>query len=162
MNPVIDAFIGKYEFLSNFYECEVEYDGLTYGSSEAAYQAQKAKDPAMRACFTELSPDEAKRLGKMVELRDDWDDIKDKVMRSILMAKFEQHPDLADKLRDTDGCTLVEGNWWHDNFWGNCQCSECADIVGQNRLGRNLMLVRLFPPVRDCGSNVGGATHEQS
>ena len=37
----IDHFRGEYAFLSNFWEVPVTYMGLTYGSNEAAFQAQK-------------------------------------------------------------------------------------------------------------------------
>ena len=37
----IDHFRGEYAFLSNFWEVPVTYKGLTYGSNEAAFQAQK-------------------------------------------------------------------------------------------------------------------------
>lgn len=30
-------------YLSNFYECSIDYDGLTYLNAEAAFQAQKCK-----------------------------------------------------------------------------------------------------------------------
>ena len=39
MNKVIDSFSGEYDFLSNFYNCPVEYEGITYLNSEAAFQA---------------------------------------------------------------------------------------------------------------------------
>ena len=44
MENVINRFGGEYSFLSNFYQCTVTYDGITYGSSEAAFQAQKTLD----------------------------------------------------------------------------------------------------------------------
>lgn len=41
---VITDFENEYEFLSNFYECSVTFEGLTYGSSEAAFQAEPGLD----------------------------------------------------------------------------------------------------------------------
>lgn len=38
---MINEFRGKNFYLSNFYEVPVTYDGITYGSNEAAFQAQK-------------------------------------------------------------------------------------------------------------------------
>jgi predicted NAD-dependent protein-ADP-ribosyltransferase YbiA (DUF1768 family) len=36
---------------------------------------------------------------------------------------------------------LVEGNTWHDPFWGDCHCGRCpAD--GENMLGGVLMELR--------------------
>ena len=37
---------------------------------------------------------------------------------------------------------LIEGNYWHDNYWGNCLCPKCKEIEGQNQLGKILMKVR--------------------
>ena len=49
---VIDSFFGPYRFLSNFEPCTVEYDGMTYNCSEAAYQAAKTTDVSLRIAFT--------------------------------------------------------------------------------------------------------------
>lgn len=46
---VINSFDGKYYFLSNFFQSPVEYEGLIYQSSEAAFQAAKT-----RASFREV------------------------------------------------------------------------------------------------------------
>ena len=40
----IDSFRGEYDYLSNFYSCPVEYDGLTYQNTEASFQAAKCVD----------------------------------------------------------------------------------------------------------------------
>ena len=37
MRPLIMEMIYKYDFLSNFYDCKVTYDGITYRNSEAAF-----------------------------------------------------------------------------------------------------------------------------
>ena len=46
------------------------------------------------------------------------------------------------RLLSTSNATLVEGNWWHDNFWGDCYCPKCKGIPGANTLGRLLMELR--------------------
>ena len=38
---IINDFSGEYRFLSNFYQYDFEFKGLTYHNSEAAFQAQK-------------------------------------------------------------------------------------------------------------------------
>ena len=54
--------------------------------------------------------------------------------------------DVADLTVDgslaTGGAVLVEGNTWHDNYWGCCTCSRCAGRRGRNNLGRLLMKLR--------------------
>lgn len=133
---MIDKFNGEYAFLSNFYECSVTYDGLTYPSSEAAYQAQKCENPEERKQFTTLTPMWAKKLGRKINLRSDWESVKPFVMENIVFEKFLQHPELKEKLMATGDTELVEGNYWHDTYWGVCNGK------GDNRLGKILMIVR--------------------
>jgi predicted NAD-dependent protein-ADP-ribosyltransferase YbiA (DUF1768 family) len=63
-------------------------------------------------------------------------------MRNGLAYKFAHHPDLRQKLITTKGKTLIEGNFWHDNTWGDCYCENCKDTKGKNLLGRSLMALR--------------------
>ena len=137
---MIDNFTREYAFLSNYYTpCRISYRGRTYWNSESAYQAQKCADDSEKDLFTGLYPDDAKRLGSHVKIVSNWDEVKADVMREIIRAKFAQHPELAEKLHATGDEMLVEGNTWHDNFFGNCTCKGCRGIVGQNWLGRILM-----------------------
>ena len=63
-------------------------------------------------------------------------------MYDIVKAKFSQNENLRQMLLDTNNEELIEGNWWHDNCWGDCSCERCKDIKGQNNLGKILMRVR--------------------
>lgn len=136
----IDAFEGDYRYLSNFYPCPVTVfftdtgEIVTFRSSEAAFQA--AKCPEVASSFRSLEPAAAKKLGNKVELRCDWNDIRDEIMRKVIRAKFEQNPDLARRLLETKDAELIEGNSWGDTYWGVC------DGHGQNKLGRILMSIR--------------------
>lgn len=137
MNSITE-FENEYYFLSNFYEVSIEYDGLTYGSSEAAFQAQKCMTNEEKLAFTKHNPDESKIAGKRVNLRSDWEEVKIRIMEEILRAKFTQHEDIAQKLINTGERDLIEGNDWGDIFWG-------ADIhtgEGDNHLGKILMKIR--------------------
>ncbi|MBR0528617.1 MAG: NADAR family protein [Ruminococcus sp.] len=73
---MIDSFKGDYCFLSNFYEAKVTYEGITYLNNEAAFQSIKTTDMAKRRDFADLDPAEAKKAGRNVCLRGDWEDIK--------------------------------------------------------------------------------------
>jgi Lar family restriction alleviation protein len=87
-------------------------------------------------------------------LRDDWEYIKDEVMEKLLKEKFST-PCLKQKLIETKGNKLVEGNVWHDNYWGDCKCHKCKNKKGLNKLGKILMKIRhelLFKPCPFCGS----------
>lgn len=133
---MIGEFKGEFYFLSNFYESDVTYGGITYRNNEAAFQAQKTTNKFIRMKFHQLNPSDAKKLGRQVQLREDWEQIKDQVMYEICKAKFEQNPDLREKLLATGDEILVEGNTWGDRIWGT------VHGVGENRLGRILMRVR--------------------
>ena len=131
---MINNFKGKYYFLSNFYEAPVTWNGLTYLNNEAAFQS--AKTFYDRERFTNLDPSSAKRLGRRVQLRDDWEDVKNDVMYEICKAKFSQNAELKKKLLETGNKHLEEGNSWGDKIWGT------VNGVGENRLGKILMKIR--------------------
>lgn len=135
---VIDRFEGTYDWLSNFYLTQVEYEGAWYPSSEHAYQAAKTLNLAERVPFqsSNVSSAAAKKMGRRLTMRTDWDQVKLQVMETILRSKFKQDSELAYKLVDTSPSELIEGNWWHDTYWGVC------NRVGQNHLGKLLMKLR--------------------
>jgi len=142
---IIDRFEGEYFFLSNFYPCKVTYNGITYESSEEAFQAQKTLDEEVRKTFVGVGSGKAKKMGRALpDLRKDWEEVKDDIMRGIVWNKFAQNPDIADKLFQTGNNILMEGNSWGDYYWG-------TDFVdhqkGQNRLGEILMMVRATLPL---------------
>ena len=83
-----------------------------------------------------MNPSEAKRTGRKVKLRPDWEDVKINEMRNIVRAKFSQNPELAEKLIQTGDAHLEEGNTWGDRTWGTVNGS------GQNLLGKILMEIR--------------------
>lgn len=133
---MINEFKGKYFYLSNFYEAPVTYDGITYGSNEAAFQAQKTINKDDRYAFAELNPSLSKKRGRHVKLRADWEDVKDGIMKDIVLAKFTQNENLKAKLLATNDAYLIEGNTWGDKYWGQ------VNRVGKNKLGHILMEVR--------------------
>jgi ribA/ribD-fused uncharacterized protein len=166
----IDHFAFEYDWASNFYPITVIMDGVAYATVEHAYQAAKTTDIEKRWILTlevnpRLSPGHAKKLGQKIELRSDWAEAKDSVMRDLVMQKFTIADVLKKKLLDTGDAFLEEGNWWHDTYWGVCHgklegktCKHIAEHlssdgsgevdptsishIGQNKLGLLLMDVR--------------------
>ena len=132
------SFRGAFDFLSNFYPARVEVDGICYQNAEAAFQAQKCVDAADRVAFAELPAVKAKRKGRQVELRPDWDAMRLSVMEEVVRAKFTQNPDLAARLVATGTMPLVEGNSFGDTFWG----VDAKTGKGENNLGKILMKIR--------------------
>lgn len=128
----------EHSFLSNFYV----HNGWTV---EHFYQAAKATD-AQEAymILAATTPGEAKDLGQAVELRPTWNAERVLVMLALLRIKFLD-PELGARLLATGDVQLVEGNWWHDTFWGVCHgnCKHGPHVAhGENTLGRLLMQVR--------------------
>ena len=139
---MINCFDGKWAFLSNFYWSEIEFEGIVYPTNEHFFQAMKTLDNDERRQIANcLTPGQAKRMGRRVALRPDWEDVKESVMLEGLCLKFADEQ-LADWLLETGDEELIEGTTWHDNEWGNCSCPKCKDIPGRNKLGRLLMIVR--------------------
>ncbi len=140
---IISSFSNRsrYGFLSNFFPCEIRYQGYRYKSVEHAFQAAKAVKNADRILIAAAgSPASAKRLGGKVERRKDWEDIKVSIMLKLLQRKFRQDP-LKELLLKTDDAILIEGNTWDDRFWGMTRMLG-DEWVGLNMLGILLMMVR--------------------
>lgn len=125
-------FKREHGWLSNFWLGAVMLDGVSYPSVEHAYQAAKTH-PSQREPFLRGTPWQAKRLGRSVALRPDWEQVKVQTMRSLLEQKFAAGTQLGDMLMATGDGQIVEGNYWGDVFWGVCRGR------GQNMLGRLLM-----------------------
>jgi ribA/ribD-fused uncharacterized protein len=134
-------FQGRNRFLSNFYPAIVKFEGLTFPTAENAYQASKSSDSKVRRKFLHLPPQDAKRMGQVIELRDFWDGIKLQVMEEILRSKF-QDEGLQEMLIDTYPKKLFEGNHWGDRYWGICFDQNENKWVGENHLGKLLMKIR--------------------
>lgn len=133
---VISEFSGKYDFLSNFSKSKIKYEGITYPTVEHAFQAAKSLNNLKRLEIASApTPGQAKRIGRRVNLRPDWEEVKIDIMRDCLRLKFEI-PELREALLNTDNAELIEGNWWGDKFWGMC------NGIGENNLGKLLMEVR--------------------
>lgn len=133
MNDITE-FRGNNYYLSNFYERDVTCFGLTFKNNEAAFHAMKCPERASEFC--DLDPSAAKKLGRHVQLRPDWEQIKEDIMYEVCRAKFTQHEDLKARLLSTGSAQLIEGNDWNDREWGVCN-SE-----GKNKLGKILMRIR--------------------
>jgi hypothetical protein len=144
---MIDSFTGEYAFLSNFFPCKVRdiwsskkdlalWGSQEFQSSEAAFQAQKTEEFFLREPFQKYTAAKAKRMGRGLELREDWEYSKIHIMYRILWAKFTQNLQLAQLLLNTGEEELIEKNDWYDHFWGMCGGR------GENHLGICLMMLR--------------------
>lgn len=142
----IYGFFGEYRFLSNFHVLTVpiEVNGLVFWSSEAAYMAEKTHvwDIKLQLANISATPNKAKKLGRELPLRSDWEDVKDEAMLTMLRAKFLHDPILGNMLLETNGHILEETNNWGDAYWGAVVDPEGFPGKGHNKLGQMLMEVR--------------------
>lgn len=133
---MIDKFDGDYAFLSNFYYSPFMFQGRQYPTVEHFFQAHKAKTyEDFISVLMEPTPKGAKQVGRKIKMREDWETVKDTIMLEGLRAKFSIKG-LREKLLATGDEELIEGNHWHDTYWGVC------NGIGKNKLGKMLMQVR--------------------
>ena len=144
---MIESFFGEYRWLSNFWPVEIEWLGLKWPSLEHAYVATKCESFAdvLFILFDEkgkkrkMTAGQVKRFGRKIKIRGDWEGMRVETMRQLLELKF-QDPELREMLIATGDQQIVEGNRWHDSFWGTCKCRKCEP--GKNTLGKLLMQLR--------------------
>lgn len=136
-------FKDAYYFLSNMFPCmvKVNVQGIifTFKSSESAFQAFKSKNRETFLDFLDLDGYQAKKKAKEMKknglVREDWQEISIQVMEYVLRCKYEQHPELVQKLIAITE-PIQEDNFWNDTFWGVC------NGVGENNLGKLHMKIR--------------------
>lgn len=126
--------------LSNFSRHPIYMAHRVWPTVEHFYQAQKfvgtGLEERIRRCS---SPMTAKQLAGDLAAdlrRADWPAVKEIVMYTALVAKFSQHPDLAELLLRSGDRPLIE-HTRNDAYWG-----DGGDGSGLNRLGELLMRVR--------------------
>jgi len=132
-----------YGAFSNLFRRPVTFEGEDFATSEHAYQAGKARKPAVKEWLM-AAPSPALLAmaahGLYVwDVSPNWSKIKFERMKNVLMAKFTQHQDLYDLLLSTGDARLVESATVDNavnRLWGE------VNGVGKNMLGKLLMEVR--------------------
>lgn len=118
--PILE-FKDEYRWLSNFHDYIIVLGGRMFASAEHAFNATKTLDPEEQKLVERArSPFEAKKIGRTVTLRPNWDEVvRYQMMRLVVEAKFpEGDGALTKKLLETGKRLLVEGNDWGDRTWG--------------------------------------------
>lgn len=141
----------EFYVLSNFSAFSLQWKGMRFDTSEAAYHYEKftnywgcsapeyaASEDVAANILIAPSAHEAFKIAERAKAlrRPDWDDIKVNVMSCILQAKADQHEYVRRKLLETGDRVLIEDSW-RDDFWG----------WGPNRDGQN-MLGKLWMEIR--------------
>ena len=137
-------FRGDYDFLSNFYETPIEYDGFTFRNTEGAFQAGKCyfrKDvEKLQHMDGATAKAYARKMGKITE--EEWFYNNVNIMFQVNWIKYS-NPELRAKLLATGNHHLIEGNRHRDDFWGCCK-EPLENTNGRNYLGKVLMMVRFY------------------
>ena len=140
-------------WMSNWYRRKFVIDDFEYLHVEQYMMSRKAKlfhDAASyTAILRETDPQECKRLGKGVKPFDplQWNQVKYEIVKTGNRAKYEQNPDLKQKLLDTGNAVLAEASP-RDRIWGialdaaTAACTNPFTWPGKNLLGRILMELR--------------------
>lgn len=136
---IIAGFFGENRWLSNFHDAVIIYDETQFRSVEHAYiYAKYSKKPTDLIQFNDLTAGQVKRLGRSIDIREDFDDIKLDVMAELIFCKFSnRNPGLVQKLINTGDAHISETNSWGDTFWG-----VNLEGVGLNMLGKIIMARR--------------------
>ena len=129
----------EYGEFSNFAPFPIKLKKKLWPTSEHYFQAMKFQDAKDQNEIQKAkTPMEAARKGRdrKRKLRRDWESVKEQVMRDAVLAKFTQHPELAELLLSTNDAVIIE-HTENDDYWG-----DGGDGKGKNRLGHILMSVR--------------------
>ena len=138
------SFSGEYSVLSNFYPVKINYMGVLFPTVEHAYVAAKNPTKQFILSIAALPAEKAgvaKKMGQRTKIRSDWDQVKLTIMDTLVRQKFNEGA-FQKALLSTHNEQLIEGNWWHDNFWGACNCNKCKGVTKYNHLGKILMQIR--------------------
>jgi predicted NAD-dependent protein-ADP-ribosyltransferase YbiA (DUF1768 family) len=155
-NPTTHSFKDELAFLGNMYKAPIKFslefipkekrhryenyftfDDCWYPASENLYQALKDRFIAGRDDFKCIDPFASKRRGRMIpksNMRSGWNMDRLVAMELVTDLKFNQYPDLFNRLLNVPDEDLVEWNTWGDTFWGKC----CKTGKGFNNLGEIL------------------------
>lgn len=132
-----------YGAFSNLLKRPIQFEGEVFATAEHAYQAGKARKPAVRKWLMEAPSPSLLAMAAhglyVWDIAEDWSKIKFDRMKRVLIAKFTQHEDLKALLLSTGTARLVESATVDNavnRLWGE------VNGVGQNKLGVLLMEVR--------------------
>ena len=141
---MIGPFEDNYHILSNAHLAPqgILLDGISYPTVIHAWYAAKNEDISYRQSLLSMSPTQARRAGEKAIARDGWDDMKYGVLVDLTRQKFVKYDEFRYLLLSTGDEELVDINYRHDNYFGQCECDECLEINHNNYLGVVLMQIR--------------------
>lgn len=109
---------------SNFYNCEMTYNGKLFHSSEQLFMYLKALhfedyEIADEILYNAFTPKEAKNLGRKVSNfnNEEWENVRESIMMEALRCKFDCNPELKKLLLRHKDQIFVEASPY-DKIWG--------------------------------------------
>lgn len=139
-DDIVCFYEQEFYVLSNFSSFTLQWKGIRFDTSEAAYHWEKFPNhPDLQESIrTAISAHEAFKIAQENKdlIRLDWNFVKVQIMRDILFEKVQQHEYVKKKLLETGERKLIE-NSWRDDFWGWGPNKD-----GQNQLGKLWMDIR--------------------
>lgn len=137
-----------YEFVSNMFPtaiyCLVNGEYIMFYCVEQAFQYMKTTSKSHREKIRNcIKAKDAKYHGSEragCPMKEDWLDLREKVMYEILKAKYSQNAVMAEKLLDTGDVPIIEiAPWDKEGFWGVDE-----ERQGKNRSGKLTEKVRTW------------------
>ena len=125
-------------WFSNMKDATIQYNGMSFKSSENAYQAAKCLNVTDAIDIASMSSHKSKSAINKVEQREYFHFVKLNVMYQILQNKVANNIEFKEKLLSTGNDDIVEFNNWNDMFWG----ADHKTGRGSNFLGLILMKIR--------------------
>lgn len=128
-----------YGCFSNFSKHSFNLDDETWLTAEHYFQSRKFLDENIKGKIRAVaSPIDAALLGRNrnYTLVQNWESIKDDVMRVAVFEKFSQNDDIKEILLSTGDAIIIE-HTRNDSYWG-----DGGDGSGKNMLGLILMQTR--------------------
>lgn len=113
----------------------ITYQGINYWTVENFYVAIKVPNNSIRhrerQKIAQMNPGLAKKYGRTLNVRKDWNLVKMDFMRIAIEHKFKRGTSWYDKLLSFDK-PVIEWNNWKDVFYGKCIFTG----KGENNLGK--------------------------
>ena len=143
------TYAGKTAYLSHFYRSNFIYRKMPYSSVEQGLHHLHAiheNDRVIAAAIMSIhEARDIKSLAKDLPHSDEWNLMEPDVLMDLNRAKFDQNPDLRNRLIDTAPHKLVEATV--DSKWGGAcpfasEIYEQGQVPGQNIAGEQLTTLR--------------------
>ena len=135
----------EWGIFSNFAHTPMQFEGVTYKSSEQLFQMMKFTDEKVRkAIYAANNPKMMAKHYEKTHRREDWGMIFVDAMKQCLQLKYEQSEAFRSTLEQSKGKNIVEDQSsfkkrWADT-WGVKRQGDF--YVGPNLMGRLLMELR--------------------